>query len=711
MGHPVMADSQSPDPSGILRRFAIAGWGACLGTLVATTLTATLIAVRGDTHDHQHAALLPSEYLKEIEVVPWQESYEHLWYALTCGFGVLGGWAAARYGRASSWLALVAGLSFVPICAWACRGVFEGRVPLERLLACMVILAVPLLRRACPVPEAALEQSAMEPGPPTSTKSMWLTAALLCLPLIALLYGFLGPHDVPTVASECNTELHVASYIVGPALYYRAHGVVPGLDFESHYGIGHAYTFSLVMGSRGLQHTLERYVVFLLVVTILFYLSALFVLTDWLRSPWAAFVVTIALVAASCEGLAYNYPSGWPIRYPFLFAFMFAAVRGVNARWWCVAAGGIAGLSLWWQTDIGLYTLAAGICLYAAQALFLGGRVSRTVVFVATSIAAFFAICTLLHGPSVLSLTFAERLLEPLLLYATGFGNELMTWKPGWSYWYNLLGPGIAIASVAVMIASRHREIARARPTLYAATASLLGLAMLFKWVNRSFDVLWGLNGGLVIAVVGWWVWVAWKSLANHLAVEGSPRRTFARRAVAAMAILALVAQAVRIDGRSSSSKHRGGSSSPLVRIQHWTHEFRNPINAARRGIGPYVHPSPVDRTHSRYLQTHTRPAERVAVISGADWNYLVDAGRAPRLYWLQFFLVHSPVLLDRCMEDVRHCDSVFVESNALTALRGINPAAHDAIVPILAEQFELSDHSCPRWQLYRRKPGLTAGR
>ena len=206
---------------------------------------------------------------------------------------------------------------------------------------------------------------------------MWLMTSFLCLPLIALLYGFLGPHDVPTVASECNTELHVASYIVGPALYYRAPGVVPGLDFESHYGIGHAYTFSLVMGSHGLQHTLERYVVFLLVVTILFYLSALFVLTDWLRSPWAAFAVTIALVAASCEGLAYNYPSGWPIRYPFLFAFLFAAVRGVNANWWCAAAGGIAGLSLWWQTDIGLYTLAAGLCLYAAHALFLGGAASR----------------------------------------------------------------------------------------------------------------------------------------------------------------------------------------------------------------------------------------------------------------------------------------------------------------------------------------------
>ena len=286
-----------------------------------------------------------------------------------------------------------------------------------------------------------------------------------------------------------------------------------------------------------------------------------------------------------------------------------------------------------------------------------------------------------------------------------------MNWKPGWSYWYNLLGPGIAIATVAVLIANRRGETVPSRAALYAATASLLGLAMLFKWVNRSFDVLWGLNGGLVIAVAGWWAWVAWKSLADRLTVEGSPRRTFARRAVAAAAILALVVQAVRIDGRSASSKHRGGSSSPLVRIQNWTHEFRNPINAARRGIGPFVHPSPVDRAYSRYLQDHSRRRERIAVISGADWNYLVNTGRAPRLYWLQFFLVHSPVLLDRCMDDLRNCDSVFVETNALIGLQGINPAAHDAVVPILAERFELADHSCPRWQLYRRKPGSSAGR
>src|SRR5262249_32179690 len=137
-----------------------------------------------------------------------------------------------------------------------------------------------------------------------------------------------------------------------------------------------------------------------------------------------ALAVTLALVFTCCEGLAYNAPSCWPIRHPFLFAFLFAAVRGVESegRWWCVAAGGIAGLSLFWQTDIGLYTLAGGVALYTAAWLFLGSPAWRSVVFVAAGVGSFVALCTVLFGPRVLSVTFVERLLEPLLLYASGFG-------------------------------------------------------------------------------------------------------------------------------------------------------------------------------------------------------------------------------------------------------------------------------------------------
>jgi hypothetical protein len=51
------------------------------------------------------------------------------------------------------------------------------------------------------------------------------------------------------------------------------------------------------------------------------------------------------------------------------------------------------------------------------------------------------------------------------------------------------------------------------------------------------------------------------------------------------------------------------------------------------------------------------------------------------------------------------------VDRDALASLKGINPAAHAKIAPIIAERFELADQSSPRWRLYTRKPGARAGR
>src|SRR5687768_9103388 len=132
------------NPSDLLRRFAVALWSVCCGVLLATGITAALIAHRGDTHDRPHPALLASEYLKPYEVVPWQEHYEHIWYVLVCVAGVVCGWAA-RFVRPLPLLAAVAAVAFVPAIAEACRGVFLGKHVSGRLWTCAGILAVPVL--------------------------------------------------------------------------------------------------------------------------------------------------------------------------------------------------------------------------------------------------------------------------------------------------------------------------------------------------------------------------------------------------------------------------------------------------------------------------------------------------------------------------------------------------------------------------------------
>ena len=222
-----MGNPDSSTPSDQLHRLVVAGWGVCCGALVATAITAVFIAFRTDTTESLHPSLLPSEYLVRFGGVYWQERYERMWYALTCVLGALGGWIALRYLRPHLGLALVAVIAFVPTAAWVCRGVFKGQTNLERFLAAAAILALPLLRRVPIQAPSDLPATPRTEKTPIPAKRLWISAGLVCLPLTLLLYGTIGPHHVATVASECNKELHVASYIVGPALYYRARAWFP----------------------------------------------------------------------------------------------------------------------------------------------------------------------------------------------------------------------------------------------------------------------------------------------------------------------------------------------------------------------------------------------------------------------------------------------------------------------------------------------------
>jgi hypothetical protein len=691
-----------------LGRIAVAAWGACWGLLLASAVVAAHVALTGQTQNQLHPGILESESMVSFVRVPWQERYERMWYALVCVAGALCGGVAVRFARPRPWLAAACVLVFAALAVQACASVFSTAPDVLRLLLCGGVLSVPLAWRVA-------SGGADIPAPPAcqtspSPKRMWSTAGALCVPLAALLCGLLAPHDLAAAAGEFYTESHVGSYIVGPALYYRDPTAVPGLDFESHYGIGHAYTFSLVMGGHGFEKTMQRYVLFVLVVTVAYLLSAFLVLTDWLRSPWAALGVTMLLLGAVLEGISYRYPSNWPVRHPFAFAFLFAAVRGVSNPRWGVAAGAVAGVSLWWQTDIGIFTVVAGMALYAANALFLGGSAWRVATFAASSAGAFFAICLMLFGPRVLSPLFCQRLVEPLLLYGTGFGNQLFNWESPWGVWYNLVGPCVGVAAVGAWIGARRGETP-ARATVYAAGASLLGLAMLIKWVNRSIDVVWSLNGGLVVAVAGCWAWVAWRAVCDRLASAERPLVGFARQASAAAAVVAVAVWAVREDRAAANPKWQGGSSSPLVRVADRLDATPNPINAARKKLVAKQPAVPLDTNTVTFLRAYTAKTERVAVVAPLDWEYLAAAGRAPKLHWVQLFLVHSPVLLDRCADDVRDSEVVFVHCDALVSLNKVNPKAYEKVAGVLAEHFGDPEWTPCQWHLYHRKSGRLAKR
>ena len=401
-----MGNPDSSTPSDLLHRLVVAGWGVCLGALVATAITAVFIAIRTDTTESLHPSLLPSEYLVRFGGVYWQERYERMWYALACVLGALGG-----LDRAS--------LSSPPVGSGArrCYRLRAGRG-----------VGVPGRLQGADEP-GAFPGRGGDPGTAPVTSSATFRLQATCLRRMRTgrdshaseaavdLGGPRLPSSHPAAlrnhrtAPRRDSGQRVQQGTPRRVLHRRprdsttAPGVVPGLDFESHYGVGHAYTFSLVMGNRGLEKTLERFVLFVMVACILFYLSAFLVLTDWLQNIWGSargHAVTVLRHQRRARvqlPILLRGPPPIPLHVPLH--------RRPRRRhgWspWCALAGGVAGLSLFWQTDIGLYTLAAGVAFYLANALFRRDGIWRPFIFLAAGVGSFTALCVLCFGPRVLS--------------------------------------------------------------------------------------------------------------------------------------------------------------------------------------------------------------------------------------------------------------------------------------------------------------------
>lgn len=678
--------------------FARAGWGAAAGFAAVLAVFAVTIAVRGPGETRQPAGVLASTYLKDFLTERWQERYERHGYILLCAVAPLAAFAAVRHLRAPGWAAAASAAAAVPAAAWACAGLFGDTPSAARLPVLLGVLALPLVW-------GVGRRTPAEPAEPAEPGYPWVGALAYGVPLAAVLVTLLWPFDLATAGSYCREQVHVASYLVGPALYYNAPGVVPGLDFESHYGAGHAYAFSCLAGG-GILRTMAAYVAFLVVVTVLYFLSAFFVLTDWFGRPGAAFLATTVLLTASYDGITLGMPSNWPIRHPFVFAFLFAAVRATGTSptggWWAVAAGGVAGLSLFWQTDTGVLTVVSGAALFIASAWFGRTPWVRLSVFGTATAVGFFALAAACFGPRAVSEPFVRRLLEPILLYAGGFGNELVAWRPGWWYLYNLIGPGVALATVGIGIAGPgHPD----RPTRYAVLASVLGLGMLFKWVNRSIDVVWVLNAGPVLMVLCWWVWQGWAAAAGRwLRDPGRPVRGRLREAAVLAVVVAAGAWVIRLDAAAADPNHPGGSSSPLRRMRANLKSYPGLYAHWRRPIPAEPWGSPVAADKVAFVRDRTRPDEQVAMISGMDWMYLADADRAPRFHWVPVGMVHSPKLLTRCAEDLWASDRVFVEYGAPEWLREFNPPVYQALIPVLERDFEIVEYYGNSWRVYQRR-------
>lgn len=706
---------QSSFPTAPLAAFAAALWGACAGSLVVALVLAVAVLTSGDRTPHLHPAIAAIPTYQASAAVPWQEPYERQMYLGSCLLCPALAWLSLwLMPRRKAGACAVAAVLFVPAIILVYGRVFQGAPHVLTFLLAVLALVAPLmcgrllaalsrpllrsvadgwrarqLRRGMAAPLAM----AVAPEP---TAQRWRLAAVL-----AGLYGlFFVPISAGGFADSLATNLHVCSWAVAPALSYLDPHLTPGIDFESHYGLGHAYCFSYFLGGS-LHATLQHYLWFVLGLNLLFLGSLYFTAANFLRSSRAALVATLLVGAVQMEAQSYGYPSNWPVRFPLLFVFIGCAAQDrIFGRGWLPAplAGMLAGISLFWQTDIGLHLTLGGVAYFAVLVVRERRAPLRPPLFLLSTAAAFAALTVLAFGAPALTGEFYWHLLEPLLLYSTGFGFWLMRWQWGWSYFYNAIAPLITLASVGWAVHYLRAPSERLRlEGRYLLLCSSLGLLLLLKWVNRSIDIIWSTNAAAVLVVLFWWARYAALALGERLAASGCSvgERGWCHSyercgAIAIGSAMAFGLLASLFHDRNGLGP--GYSSSPLVRIARFTKETPTPVNWLCRRVfrmpappldGPQVDPSDV-----AVIRAHTDAADPVAIVALHDWWYLADAQRAPRFPLLPVCCVYSDRHLATIEADLRSSRLVFVQRDELAYVRQVNPLLVDRIQPILDRDF-----------------------
>ncbi|TWB01413.1 hypothetical protein [Bradyrhizobium stylosanthis] len=462
------------------------------------------------------------------------------------------------------------------------------------------------------------------------------TVRMVDLLAVAFLVLLLIPSDLERVTSVVRDESHKVSYFIGPALYNYAHGLVPGLDYHSHYGPALGWFFHLIMGS-GWKSAAMRAVGLNIAITLATYIQAYFLLTYLIRSRLAAIGVVTALAVLAFSTANHFYsPSAYPTRFPLLIVFALAIGLHCSAPRrpaWLIVSAIMCAVSLLWQTEIGLFFLLTGAFVAAVAGGFPDYR--NALLFIVTSIATALLLCLLLFGSRVLSLTFLIECFRPLVLYGTGWGSTPIKWALSWSILYNL--PLQIVGCITIGWASiRLSRASDSKRDLFVTgvllTLSMIGIALMIKWVNRTLDAVWHQNALPLVIVAAWWI--------RQFSAAWQPRfRNAAGASVAVATVLALLF----VQDRNNPHLYGLRSYANYPSLLTW----------------PFVSPSPgtwqedfgrITETETKFIQDNTKPDERVLVIAMMDWAYLAQAHRAPEAYFMPLLVSFDAQFMNRSM-------------------------------------------------------------
>ncbi len=629
--------------SGVPRVLA-AAWGACLGWWVAAlvvTLARADIAVV--------PALFGSGGAKPLE---------KLFYVTFYVAAVASAFLMARFAGVfrSSRSTGVGIATFVVFAAWLASTVIYGNpiagvVPAPLSLLLMILpLACPFAIKAPAARTAVRYEGRLSLAPaPTSTRDWGLLGASFVFFAICLF-----PIDLQTVVARIGYNQHPVSFYIGPALFLWHRGLLPGIDFFPQYGIGIGAFFAPFLRPAA-EDTVANTVLATAALSLVYFASAMVVLNKLYRSMLAAFlVVTFGLILNFHLFDVFRDPSAWPSRYPFLFLFVWLYSLAVDSKRQALtlaAAGSVAGLSLFWNTETGLYVIASA--LLGAPLL---NRSTRTmlvnVLSIGIGVATSFIILSLIaYGPDVIQPAFFVGLLKPMTVYAGGLGAAPVAWQSPLNFIYAVISPLIGFTTIGWSAASLLAcDRTFTRPSLLVLfLLALIGNCLMLKWVNMSYDALWYVNALPIIAIMAWWAqaglsYVEQKGRANRYRVGLIALKS----ASVACAILFLLL--IRDDRNPSKYALQAFASYPSIISGIFGHRVQQRWDSS-------AEPTAADLA---LLRRCTKAGDRVAVISQIDWVYLLAVHRAPALPWLPSpSMVYLPFLAATAMD---HTGTIFID-------------------------------------------------
>jgi hypothetical protein len=283
------------------------------------------------------------------------------------------------------------------------------------------------------------------------------------------------------------------------------------------------------------------------------------------------------------------------------------------------------------------------------------------------------------------------------MLYTGGLVALPIEWLGGYHWIYNVVSPGIALASVAWVAASVRLENPPCpRPHLAAlAMVALVGLFMTAKYINMSIVGLWQVNAVCLLVVVAWWMRALLQQLPQQ--PSGSPRFAFR-----------IGPKEVVLQRGSPRAEATFGSALLLLLFLCTIGDQRNPslyaIPAYRTHPtvvnyalgGPERHPCggrpgctaiPVSPLDVELVDRLTKPTERVALLAFQDWTTLIEARRASKFH----FLPSATVFTERQLRDsLRDIDLIFLPRYPADTLGITNPDIAQSLLPMLRSDFKV---------------------